>query len=265
MKSIKGKLYFVYALIFASLSLTIFSSYIAVDTSNQHLMLSELLAEQRLQVELVTNMTVNFSHLRLIDDDQYKVIQEKTLEDLEKFNEAVARVLDTFQSRQYFFNDKLQELKFEGEFEEVFVKAIDEAENNWNKAYQEMQVLANPDAVIDEQYQTNVDNFEMMNVMLISDVDLITRLCREEAERQRKISSVLQISTLILSSIIFIWLIYFVKKSIQDPIMSVRNVFKKMGSGDFDVTLNRDVDDEFNKLFDDFNRFIENKHVIGRP
>lgn len=264
MKSIKGKLYFVYALIFTSLSLTILSSYIAVDTSNQHLMLSELLAEQRLQVELVITTTLNLANIRLIDEEKYQLIQGQTRKDIEGYKVGIESILNTFQSREYYYNDKLQELKFNGDFERIFMKAVDEAEKNWALAYLEIQNLLGPETLVDDIYMANVDSFETMNVMLISDVDLITRLCREVAERQRQISSMLQVSTLILSSLIFLWLVYFIKKSIQDPILSIRKVFKKMGSGDFNVTLERKADDEFQQLFEDFNRFIKNKHIIDK-
>jgi HD-GYP domain-containing protein (c-di-GMP phosphodiesterase class II) len=36
-----------------------------------------------------------------------------------------------------------------------------------------------------------------------------------------------------------------------------------MGSGDFNVSLHRETEDEFKELFDDFNVFIENKHTIN--
>jgi len=264
MKSIKGKLYFVYALIFISLSLTIFSSYIAVDTSNQHLMLSELLSEQRLKVELVTLTTINLSNIRLIDEEKYHDVKDKTIEDVEAYKTGVEGVLNAFQTREYYFNDKVQKLKFEGDFEVIFIKAVLEARKNWDKAYTEIQFLIQPETEVDESYISMIKEFEMMNFMLISDVDLITRLCREEADRQRKISSLLQFGTMTLTIIIFGWLVYFVKKSIQDPILAIRSVFKEMGSGNFEVSLEREADDEFQQLFEDFNRFIENKHVIGR-
>lgn len=264
MKSIKGKLFFVYALIFIALSLTIISSSVAVDTSNQHLMLSELLSEQRLQVELVILTTINISNIRLIDEDKYNEMKDQTIEDIEQYKIGVEKVLEAFQKREYYYNNKIQALKFEGDFEIVFIKAVLEARKNWDNAYEEIQALIQPETEINESYVSMVNDFKAMNYMLISDVDLITKLCREEAERQKKISSLLQMGTLVLTLIIFGWLVYFVKKSIQDPIFAIRNVFKEMGSGNFDVSLEREADDEFQQLFEDFNRFIENKHVIGR-
>lgn len=264
MKSIKGKLFLVYALIFIALSLTIFSSYVAGDTSNQHLMLSELLAEQRLQVELVILTTVNLSNIRLIDEEKYLEIKDQTIIAIEQYKIGVEKVLEAFQTRKYHFDNKIQELKFEDDFEIIFIKTVLEARKNWDNAYEEIQALIQPETEINESYVTRVNDFEAMSYMLIGDVDLIIKLCREEVDRKKKISSLLQMGTLVLTPIVFGWLVYFIKKSIRDPIFAIRNVFKEMGSGNFNVSLEQEADDEFQQLFDDFNRFIENKHVIDR-
>lgn len=264
MKSIKSKLFAVYALIFVSLSLTIFSSYIAIDTSNQHLMLSELLAEQRLSVELIATTTLSASTLRLTDEEQYQLDYDDTNEVISNYKTSVENVLMSFINREYHFDGKVQRLKFEEKFEQVFIDAVNESETNWDLACDDIQYLLDRDTPIDDNYRSARQAFSQTNLSLIADVELITKLCKEEADRQRNISSLLQFSTMGITALIFLWLVYFVKRSIQDPIYSIRNVFNKMGGGDYEVSLEREADDEFKMLFESFNKFIENKHVIGK-
>jgi HD-GYP domain-containing protein (c-di-GMP phosphodiesterase class II) len=262
MKSIKGKLFAVYSLILVSLSLTVFSSYIAIDTSNQHLMLSELLAEQRLNVELISVTTINSSTIRLTNETYYQDYHKETLDAVKLNKVAVDKVLRAFIMREFYVKDELKVLKFGGDFESLFIKVVQEAEKKWSDAYNDIEYLLDPNQQIDLDYSTARAEFISVNHVLIDDVELITKLCRDEADRQRKVSSLLQFSTLGITVVIFVWLIYFIKKSIQDPIISIRDVFSRMGSGDFSVSLEREADDEFKLLFEDFNRFIENKHAI---
>ena len=153
MKTIKGKLYFVYLLIFMALVGTVFSSYVAVDTNNQHLMLSELLAKQRLNVEKVVLVTTNLSQIRLVDEALFAENKKMTFETIDQGIKNVDEVLDAFKTREYVFDGKNRVLKFTGEFERVFDKAVDEAEVNWMKAQEEIGMLVYTSELSNEYIQ----------------------------------------------------------------------------------------------------------------
>jgi response regulator RpfG family c-di-GMP phosphodiesterase len=260
MKSIKGKLYIVYILILVALSATVFSSYIAVDTGKQHRMLTELLATQAEHVDKVILVTEELAYMRLADSDLFtarKPVLKETL--LEGF-EQVEAALRAFEREEYFYDGKLEKLKFEGEFRIEFLDAVYFAQDTWSKAQDDINDLLYSD--VDASYTEKLSYFESMNVMLVQNVDRITQLCRDEAERQKRYANVLQAVSLVMAGFIFMWLIYFIRRDIQLPIYKIRDTFEKMGSGDFSVRLDATNNDEFQKLYNDFNHFVDNHNTI---
>ena len=113
MNTIRGKLYFVYILIFIAIIATVFSSYIAVDTFDQHVMLTELLSRQRQSVETVISKVSVLAQVKSLDNEVYTEISKEEIESINYYKQELDEVLEVFISRQYLYNGNLEELIYE--------------------------------------------------------------------------------------------------------------------------------------------------------
>ena len=65
----------IFILILSAMLIIIGSSYVAVDTQKQHLVLTELLSKQKLLVERVTFTALNSSEIALYNPDRFLSIK----------------------------------------------------------------------------------------------------------------------------------------------------------------------------------------------
>ncbi len=124
MRTIRGKLIIVYLLIFIALALTVISSYIAVDTQKQHLILTELLSKQKLLIERVTFTTINAAETGLANKDRFILKSEENSESIAAYKEGVDFMLGAFTDLEYPLDGKIVKLKFRGSFLPIFDEAI---------------------------------------------------------------------------------------------------------------------------------------------
>lgn len=265
MKSIRGKLIFVYILIFLALASTVISSYIAIDTQKQHLILTELLSKQKLLIERVTFTTINAAETGLANQERFLEKNKEHEASLSTYKEGVDFMLRAFTNLEYPLDDKIVKLRFRGAFLPIFNEAIADSKLQWQKVKSEAEWLLNPQNLSNlSLYEQHLDEFRNMNKELITDADYLTQICRAEAERKKIISTWIQFISIAVSILIFLILVWFIANHFEKPIQQIRNVFSKMAKGQFEQSLERSEDDEFKALFQDFNRFVQSLLTIRK-
>jgi len=258
MRTIRGKLIIVYLLIFTALALTVISSYIAVDTQKQHLILTELLSKQKLLIERVTFTTINAAETGLANKDRFKLKSEENSKSIAAYKDGVDFMLGAFTDLEYPLDGKIVTLKFRGSFLPIFDEAIAQSKSNWKDIKTDVHWLLDSNNLEDlTLYEQRLDYFRVRNKDIIDNSDYLTKICRDEANRKKTISTWVQMISIGISVLIFAFLIWFISNHFEKPITQIRTVFKHMARGDFEQELNREQDDEFRALFQDFNRFVE--------
>ena len=263
MNTIKSKLILIYILVFIAVATTIGSSYIAVNTQKQHLVLTELLSKQKLLVERVTFTIINTAEIAKYDKSNFKENKDENTKYLKEYEAAVDFMLGAFTNKAYPLDGKIVKLSFSSGFTKIFNPAIEETVKDWEQTKVEsVWLLDENNLKNDVAYALALKQFKTINDKMIEHADYLTKICREEAERKKQASENIQIASVIFVIFIFLYLIYFVKKNIETPIFQIRKAFNSMGRGDFNIKLERKNKDEFKVLFNDFNRFIDSHKII---
>lgn len=263
MKTIRSKIFSVYVLILLALAITVVSAYVAVDTQRQHLIITELLSKQKLLIERVMFSTINSAEAGLVNEVRFIEKLEENDASITGYEKDVDFMLNAFTILEYPLDGKIVKLRFEGEFLEIFSEAVDASKVNWKVAKEEVDWLLNPENLKDiDTYQNRLDSFRMLKTELIINSDYLTKICREEADRKKALSEVIQSIATGIAILIFLWLVYFMNRDFRKPLEQIGMVFKKMGKGDFNQKLERTQEDEFKELFEDFNTFIKSLEAI---
>ncbi len=74
--------------------------------------------------------------------------------------------------------------------------------------------------------------------------------------------SLIIISIIILMSLYIMWMIYFVKKNIDQPIEIILEHMKKTGEGKFSETINEKRKDEFGQLYTSYNSMVQEVEIL---
>ncbi|MBN2796558.1 MAG: HD domain-containing protein [Clostridia bacterium] len=260
MKSIKGKLFFIYILIAALLIGTAFYSYSVIQVSNQHVILSDLLSMEREYVEKVILLTNELSYIKASDKTIFEERLNHTGPIIEASIAMVDDILETFVKKEVLIDGEIIPLKYSKDFEEKFLAAVATVQENWSHANDSIKmILYDP---YEENYMAEMLVFDAMEPILVSDVSYINDLCQNETDKQKDFARFFQMSLLIVMVFILLWLITFIKKDIEGPLIKIKSVFQKMGQGNFDVKLEHQSNDEFQSLFESFNQFVDNTNII---
>lgn len=258
MKTIRGKLLIIYGLIFIAMASTVVSSYIAVDTQKQHLILTELLSKQKLLIERVTFTTNNISETGTVDTTRFLEKKDENIEIINGARHGVDFMLDAFTTLEYPLDGKIVRLKFGEDFLPIFEEAIKNTNYKWTSIQKEVDWLLDENNLDDiDIYKERLDSFQDINKEIINDSDYLTQICKEEADRKKNFSNWIQGVSMSISALIFLILIWFISNHFEKPINQIRKVFKNMAKGDFEERLTRKHDDEFRALFLDFNHFVD--------
>ena len=263
MKTIRGKLLIIYSLIFIALTSTVISSYIAVDTQKQHLILTELIAKQKLLIERVTFTTINIAEIGMVDLEKYIERKEENHDTIDYAKGGVNFMLDAFTTLEYPLDGRIVRLKFGKDFLPIFNEAIRNSQSKWNTVQEEVDWLLNEKNLEDiNQYKARFEKFRQTNIEIITDSDYLTKICQEEAQKKKAFSNWIQAISISISVLIFLILIWLIRNHFENPILQIRTVFSSMAKGNFEDRLTRKQDDEFQALFKDFNHFVDSQ--IGR-
>lgn len=260
MKSIKGKLILTYILIASLLIGTAFYSYATIQVSNQHVLLADLLSKEREYVEKVILLTNELSYVKASDKSLFEERLSHTGPIIETSIDKVNEILASFINKEVELDGELIQLKYSKNFEKEFLSAVGDVKENWQHAYDSIKmILYDP---FEENYMAEMLVFDGMEPILVSDVSYINDLCQNETDKQKDFAKFFQMSLLVAMIIILLWLIIFIKKDIEGPLVKIKTVFQKMGQGNFDVKLEHQSNDEFQSLFESFNQFVENTNII---
>lgn len=263
MKKISSKIVTVFLLMIIALGSTITSSYVAINTQKQHLVLTELLSKQKLLIERVTFTTLNIAEIALAlgEIPEYK---KDDLADGRIYFKDVDFMLNAFDILSYpISQEETIELDFRDEFKVIFDAAIDEALIDWQKVKELSTYLGNSENINDrDAYYKVYLEYKELNIEVIGNADYITEICREEAEAKKKLSEQMQLSALVVSIVVFLYLVFYILRNLYNPIKEVRSAFLRMSKGDISVRLDRENEDEFKELYDNFNLFIDNLNDI---
>lgn len=263
MKKISSKIMTVFLLMIIAMGSTITTSYVAINTQKQHLVLTELLSKQKLLIERVTFTTLNIAEIGLAlgEIPDYK---KDDVADGRNYVKDVDFMLNAFDILSYPISETdTIELEFRDEFKVIFDAAIDEALIDWQKVKELSSYLGNSDNLKDKDayYEVYLE-YKDLNIEVIGNADYITQICREEADAKKKLSEQMQLFAFTLSVVVFFYIVFYIFKNIYTPITEVRSAFLKMSKGDISVRLDRKNDDEFRELYDNFNLFIDNLNDI---
>lgn len=263
MKTIKGKMFSIYGMVFLALFLTVLGAFVAVDTQRQHLVLTELLSKQKLLVERVTFSTINAAEIGLANPERFNDKLEENSDALKEYTGAVDFMLQAFTDKAYPIDGKIVELKFRDEFLIIFDNALNESKAEWAKAQEEVKWLLNPENLNNSaEYEARLDDFRLLNLKLIEKSDYLTKICRDEASRKRIQSNIIQGASIGAAVLIFFFMMYIMQRDFKQPLSEIQDVFHQMGKGQFRKRLHRKREDEFKELFSSFNHFADSLNVI---
>lgn len=266
LKKLSTKLYIVYILMFVTLASVVITSYVAVDTQQQHLILTDMLGEQSLLSERVGYQLtiVGQVGMRMQEAADQNVLEQR--EEIIKNYKEVQRMLEGFEKRQFEYTEgKIIELHFQEDFDRVFDQAIQQSLVSWSQVDYYIDYLTNPDHLADhELYTKMMDEFQVVNDQVLANIRHVSQICREEADRRMEISKLFQYGSIALSVVVLGVLIYLITDNFYNPIMEIRRIFKRMSKGDISPRFMRERNDEFKELYDNFNFFLNNLESIFR-
>ncbi|MCH4888412.1 HD domain-containing protein [Acidaminobacter sp. JC074] len=263
MKTIKGKMLSIYAMVFLALLATVIGAFVAVDTQRQHLVLTELLSKQKLLVERVTFSTINTGEIALANPERFNEKLSENTDAITEYSGAVDFMLQAFEDKEYPLDGRIVRLKFRDEFLVVFDDALNTSKLEWQEAKQTIDWLLRAENLQDiDKYQEELDHFEELNLQLIRNSDYLTKICRDEASRKRVQSNIIQISSISIAVLIFFFMMYMMQRDFKQPLDEIQTVFKDMGRGQFKRRLHRNREDEFKELFDGFNHLADSLSTI---
>lgn len=257
------KIVFIFFLILVALAFNVISSYYAVDTQEQHLLLTELLSKQKLLIEQVVYETSNLSNLAMANEEIYLeklsqnrgIIEQKMMEVDTLFTAAI--------DREYILDQDPIQLKFRDEFAVLFDRVLYEAVKEWEKSKNNIAFLLDQQHLEEkETFKKVYTTFQENNRALVMDSDLIVKICRDESKAKKRLSQNIQIASIVFSSFIFIVLVYLLLTNFYNPIQEIKKIFNQMSKGKFNEKFSREKDDEFKELYDNFNHFINNLNTI---
>jgi len=249
-------------LLFTSLIASVGSSLYATDVQKQHIVLTEVLSDYNQLVDRVTRASEYYIELKFYDE---KALGDKEAE-IAEIKEYINRVDDIHMyllALNYPLSDGSSiELDFQGDFKESFLGAVRSSEALW------MDVEGNLLSVLDEsmfKYQDLMSlrqKSEKLNQEMLKNAEELIIICREAADFSKKISDTVQISAVMLSVIILLFVTGFSFGGIYKPIIYIKKSFQKMSKGDLSHRFKRTQQDEFTDLFYDFNDFLDSLDTI---
>lgn len=266
LKKLSTKLYIVYILMFVTLASVVITSYVAVDTQRQHLILTDMLGAQSLLSERVGYQLTIVGQIGMtMNDTANQSVMQQRESITENYN-AVQEMLEGFVRRRFEYTEgKVVELHFQEDFERVFDQALQQSISSWSQVRYYINYLTDPENLADhESYTRNMEAFQVVNDEVLENIRYVSQICREEADRRMEISKLFQYGSIALSIVVLGVLIYLITDNFYNPIMEIRRMFKRMSKGDISPRFMRDRDDEFKELYDNFNFFLNNLESIFR-
>lgn len=124
MKRISSKIFLIFILMLSVMLASALSSYIATNTQEQHILLTEALGAKQLKVERVTQAAQYYTELRILDVEALSDKSEE-IDLIDHYIRDVDSLLDDMINLRYPQDDgSVYELNFNAEFSEAFVDSL---------------------------------------------------------------------------------------------------------------------------------------------
>lgn len=105
-KKISSKLMLIFTIMFVSVVSTSVTSYLAVTTQEQHLMLTELLSRQKLLIERIVFRTINVAEIGELDKQKFIEKLNNVKTDLDSDISEIDKLFQDSKERRYTFRGK---------------------------------------------------------------------------------------------------------------------------------------------------------------
>jgi len=264
LRKLSTRLYIVFLLMFVTLASVVVTSYIAVDTQSQHLVLTEMLGSQEILTERVTFTLSNIGELGLVQPETFDENVNTNLESIKGYYDTVQRMLNGFDTYAFEYTEgNIVELKFRKDFRESFDVAVDRNLELWTDVGYYIEFLTDKNNLNNPgEYKVKLDAFKALNVDVLENAEYVAKICRDEAERKMQLSKAFQYGSIAFAMLVLVVLIYLITDNFYNPIVEIRGIFKRMSKGDITKRFNRERNDEFKELYDNFNFFLNNLETI---
>lgn len=264
LRKLSTKLYFVFLLMFVTLASVVITSYIAVDTQRQHLILTDMLGSQEILTERVTFTLSSIGEMGLNDPDGFAKNVDERQGLINNYYDSVERMLLGFDQYEFEYTENnVVELKFQEDFKRDFDIAVDRNLELWKDVGYYIDYLTDKDNLRDKElYGVKLSEFQGLNKSVLENAAFVAKICRDEADRKMQLSKAFQYGSIAFSLVMLGILIYLITDNFYNPILEIRRIFRKMSKGDITNRFNRERNDEFKDLYDNFNFFLNNLETI---
>ena len=257
MQKISGRMIFIFVLMFGILISSVFSSRVATNTQEQHILLTEVMMETKVRINEVTLEIAYLTELRanrLTDQD----VIDTRIELLQSSIDDVYFILGSLSDLEYVLpSGDIYELQFNDDFEKPFLDALDETLKHFDQVVGNIDHLKNGMDVEDGDQMALVMVVRDLNASLDEQYDELVEICRDAAAYQKRVSDLIQLISMSIAIALFILLIPFILNNLYKPIIYIRDSFQSLSKGDLSRRFMRDQEDEFKELYDNFNFFLD--------
>ncbi len=264
LKKLSTRLYLIFLLMFVTLASVVVTSYIAVDTQRQHLVLTDMLGGQELLSERVTFTLSSIGEMGLNHPEGFYENLADREEVIEKYYDSVQKMLLGFKNYEFeYTEDNIVKLDFRNEFREQFDIAVHRNLELWEEVRYYIDFLTDADNLNDRVlYENKLHEFQALNEGVLENAEYVAQICRDEADRKMKLSKNFQYGSIAFALVVLVVLVYMITDNFYNPIIEIRGIFKRMSKGDITRRFKREKDDEFKELYDNFNFFLNNLETI---
>ena len=264
LRKLSTRLYIVFLLMFVTLASVVVTSYIAVDTQSQHLILTDMLGSQELLAERVTFTLSSIGEMGLNYPEGFNENLADRRAVIEKYYESVEEMLFGFKNYEFeYTEDNVVRLEFRKDFSDQFDIAVEKNIVLWKDVRVYIDFLTNAENLNDRSvYEVKLNEFKALNEDVLLNADFVAKICRDEADRKMELSKAFQYGSIVFSVVVLIILVYMITDNFYNPIIEIRSIFSRMSKGDLTKRFERDRDDEFKELYENFNFFLNNLENI---
>lgn len=263
MKKISSKIVAIFILILVNLFVTVIASVVAVDTQQQHIAITEIVADQRINIGQVVNLTDTMARVYVASGDiptEINAFKTKVINS----TDHIDLIIDNLYQKNYKLIDGSDyKLKFRGDFERDVFANLDQFSQKWIDMKAQTVFLLDSSNMNDlEKYKSVYQSFNDTNNNLVGLSDEFIMLCLAEANAKRTLSLLAQVVSVLSALVILFVLIQLILKGFYRPFIEIKENFRLMGEGTLQVFFKRDKEDEFKEIYAAFNHFIDSLNFI---
>ncbi len=145
LRRLSTKLYLVFILMFVTLTAVVVTSYIAIETQGQHLILTDVLGEQEIMAERVTFTLTSIGEMGLNNPQSYNENIESQKDVINTYYRRVQDILTGFKNYEFeYTKGNIIELEFAESFRMEFDAVVQANLEIWDEVGYYIEHLTNP-------------------------------------------------------------------------------------------------------------------------